>query len=131
MTEFFAETKIWRYLTNLWTLIIFIFLIVDFITTNQYGFLIGPIAAIYITILGFFVSTKEFNRWQDYHTGRHPGEVFIILWTILILTLILLNIFINQKYRLSSEVIATYITVLGIFALTLKSKSLYSRKRRK
>lgn len=131
MTEFFIETKIWRYLTNFWTLIIFIFLIVDFVTTNQYSFLIGPLAAIYIAILGFFVSTKEFNRWQDYHTGRHPGEVFIIFWTVLILTIFLLNIFVNQGYHLSSEIIATYIAVLGIFAISLKSKSLYSRKRRK
>ncbi len=128
MNGFFINEKIWRYLTNFWTIILFIFLIFDFLNNNRYDFLIGPFAAIYLGVLGLFVSSKEFNRWHDHHKGEHPGEWYIVIWTVLIIILLLLNIFYNKNYYLPSEIIASYIAVLGIFAITQKSKTFYKQK---
>ncbi len=119
---------IWRYLANFWTFVMFIFLIFDYSASNKYDYLVGPLAAIYLGILGLFVGTKEFNRWQNYHDGKHPGEIYVILWTVLVTILIFLNIFINSEFRICSEIIATYLTVLGVFAITQRSKTLHRKR---
>ncbi|MEK7162851.1 MAG: hypothetical protein AAB696_01015 [Patescibacteria group bacterium] len=131
MNEFFINEKIWRYLTNFWTIILFVFLIFDFLNNNRFDFLIGPFAVIYLGVLGLFVSSKEFDRWYDHRKDRHPGEWYIVAWTVLIVLLLFLNIFYNQNYHLPSEIIASYIAVLGIFAITQKSKKFYNRKNSK
>lgn len=88
----------------------------------------GPILATYVGLLSIYAGTKEFDRWHDYHDGKHPGEWYVIIWTILVVILMALNIFANHNYRLPSEVIAAYIAVLGIFALTQKSKEFFQRR---
>jgi len=65
------------------------------------------------------------------HDGRHPGEVFIIFWTIVIFILLGISLFMDGEYRVSSEAIADYIMVLSVFALTQKSKRLHERKRKR
>jgi hypothetical protein len=39
-------------------------------------------SVVYIGVLGLFASTKEFDRWYDLHESRHPGELFVIAWTL-------------------------------------------------
>jgi len=65
------------------------------------------------------------------HDGRHPGEVFIIFWTIVVFILLGVSLFMDGQYRVSSEAIADYIMVLSVFALTQKSKRLHERKRKR
>lgn len=129
--NFFTGEKVWRYLTNFWTYIVFGFLIIDFAEKNRFDFLIGPMLVLYLGVLSLFVGTKEFDRWFDHHEDRHPGETYVILWTILMALLFILDVFLNGVYTLPSEVVATYLAVLGVFALTQRSKSLYRRKKRK
>ena len=124
----FHDEKIWRTLTNLWTVIFVAFLIVDFFLKNQFEFLTAPFSVIYIGILGLYVGTKEFDRWYEMHEGRHPGELFVIAWTVVIFLLLGLSAWFGNGYRVSSEAIADYIMVLSVFALTQKSKSLHRRK---
>lgn len=127
--KFFKEENFWRRLTNLWTLVTIIYLVADFYFHNSMEYLMGPVLAIYIGILTIYAGTKEFDRWNDYHSSKHPGEWYVILWTILMIVLMLLNVFANNEYRLSSEIIATYIAVMGIFALTQKSKEFFKHKK--
>lgn len=127
--NFFENERIWRYLTDFWSLAIFALLIIDCNYQNSYDFLIGPFAAIYIGVLALYASTKEFNRWHKLHAGRHPGEIYIIVWSLFVFSLGVLDILLKGKYHLPSEIIATYITVLGVFAITQKSKNLYFRKK--
>ena len=124
----FHDEKIWRTLTNLWTIIFMAFLILDFFLKNQFEFLTAPFSVIYIGILGLYVGTKEFDRWYEMHEGRHPGELFVIAWTVVIFLLLGLSAWFGNGYRVSSEAIADYIMVLSVFALTQKSKSLHRRK---
>ncbi|TRZ64221.1 MAG: hypothetical protein D4Q79_01985 [Spirochaetia bacterium] len=127
----FQNEKIWRILTNIWTVVFVAFIIFDFFQFNKFEYLTAPFSFIYIGILGLFVGTKEFDRWYEMHEGRHPGEIFIILWTIVIFSLLALSFFLDGGYRVSSEAIADYIMVLSVFALTQKSKRLYEKKKKK
>mgnify|MGYP001585668118 CR=1 FL=1 len=124
----FKDETIWRMLTNFWTAFFMIFLVSNFFSLDQYGFLIAPFSIIYIGVLGLYVGTKEFDRWYDLHAERHPGEWFVIIWTIVIFGLIIVSIFLGKEYKVSSEAVAVYIMVLSVFALTQKSKRLYEEK---
>lgn len=126
----FQNEKIWRILTNIWTVIFIVFLIFDFFQFNKFGYLTVPFSFIYIGVLGLYVSTKEFDRWYQMHEGRHPGEIFIIIWTVVIFGLLAFSFFSSGKYKISSEALADYIAVLSVFALTQKSKKLYEKKKR-
>jgi len=125
----FADEKIWRILTNFWTLLFMAFLIADFFLQGRYEFLTAPLSVIYVGILGLYVGTKEFDRWYERHEGRHPGELFVAFWTIVIFVLLVLSLLLGGGYRLSSEAVAVYIMVLSVFAITQKSKSLYKIKK--
>jgi hypothetical protein len=104
-----------------------IFVAFDFFSFHRYENLTTPFAAIYAGILTLYAGTKEFDRWYDLHDERHPGEFFVAGWTALIFILLGLVAFSGQPYVLPPEVIASYIMVLSIFALTQKSKQLHRR----
>ena len=125
----FQDEKIWRILTNVWTIVFVGFLIVNFFLMNRLEYLVLPFSVVYVGVLGLYTGTKEFNRWYEMHDGRHPGELFVILWTTVIFFLFVASFFLGQDYKLSSEVIADYIMVLSVFALTQNSKRLYKRKK--
>ncbi|PIR44223.1 hypothetical protein COV23_01000 [Candidatus Wolfebacteria bacterium CG10_big_fil_rev_8_21_14_0_10_31_9] len=126
-----TNNKFWRYITNFWTFVVYIVAIGDYITNNGWHDYLGPVATIYVAILAIYAGEKEFERWYDYYKGRHPGEVFIFIWTILIIGLITTNFFLNKPYVLPGEIITVYITVLGILAITNKSKKIFKEKHNK
>ena len=123
----FRDEKIWRWLTNFWTFIFLTFAVFNFFTHESVDYLTAPLSVVYVGILGLYVGTKEFDRWYEMHSGRHPGEWFVILWTLVTFGLIALSLVLPGGYKVSSEIIAVYIMVLSIFALTQKSKRLYQR----
>jgi len=125
----FRDERIWRILTNIWTLVFMAFVVANFVTRDAYGVLDVPFAAVYAGVLTLYVGTKEFDRWYELHEGRHPGELFVAGWTFLMVALAVVSFMTNGSYRLTSETVATYIMVLSIFALTQKSKRLHERKR--
>ena len=126
----FQNEKIWRVLTNIWTVIFIAFLIFDFFQFNKFEYLTAPFSFIYIGVLGLYAGTKEFDRWYEMHEGRHPGEIFIIFWTIVIFGLLGVSFFMDGGYKVSSEALADYIMVFSVFALTQKSKRLYEKKKK-
>jgi hypothetical protein len=127
----FHDERIWRWLTNAWTVIFVAFIVWDFFAKNSYDFLIAPFSVIYVGVLGLYVGTKEFDRWYDNHSSRHPGEWFVIGWTVIIFLLLIASFILGKEYSISSEAIADYIMVLSVFALTQKSKQLHQRRRKK
>jgi hypothetical protein len=124
----FKDERIWRFLCGLWTLIFMLFVVVDFFSMHRYETLTLPLAALYTGVLTIYVGTKEFDRWYDIHDSRHPGEFFVIGWTILMFVLFGFAIVFPEQYALSSEVVAVYIMVLTVFALTQKSKQLHRQR---
>ena len=124
------DPAIWRRLVGFWTPILYIIVIADFLTHNGLDVFLGPVCAIYIALLSVYTAQKEFERWHDYNIGRHPGEVYVIIWTMLIVILLGLEIFQVNGYHLPSEVFSAYIVVVGILAITRKSKSTYRQKKK-
>jgi uncharacterized membrane protein YhaH (DUF805 family) len=126
------DERIWRFLCGLWTIVFMVFVLVDFFSFHRYEALATPLAALYAGVLTLYVGTKEFDRWYDRHDSSHPGEFFVVGWTILMFILFGFTMLNGAAYVLSPEVVATYIMVLTIFALTQKSKQLHrEHKQRK
>jgi Na+/H+ antiporter NhaD/arsenite permease-like protein len=125
------DFKFWRYLINVWSVLFFLVVAADFITNNACQDVINVLATLYIAILTIYVSDKEFERWYHRHRGQHPGELFVIVWTILIFFLVVSNFIFHKPYEIPGSVISAYIAVLTILAITRKSKELYQHKNKK
>ncbi|MCX7616317.1 MAG: hypothetical protein N2Z68_02920 [Patescibacteria group bacterium] len=127
--DFFSDS-FWRFLTNFWTLLFMGFLIFDFIFEGKFSYLVAAFSVIYASILSVFAGTKEFRRWQNaYQSKNHPGEIFVFVWTLVLVFLLLAPWVFKKNYQISSEVVSVYIMVLTIFALTQSSKKIYSRQK--
>lgn len=127
----FEEFRFWRVLINFWSLLFFIVVILDFCNDNIYSQALNVLSAVYIGALAVYVSHKEFERWYDKHESRHPGELFVIAWSVLVFGIIILDIVLSKSYELPGSVISSYIAVLTILAITKKSKAVYKKHRRK
>ena len=126
------DTSTWlRYLVNIWTLVFFAVILYNFANSNGFEEILGPVAAIYVGGLVIYSAEKEFERWADYYEGRHPGEIYVVAWTILMVTLITSEFIFKFGTKIPSEVVSSYIAVLSIMAITKKSKSLFISKRKR
>jgi hypothetical protein len=119
-----------RYICNLWTIVSLGIVVADFLKSNSLESVLGPTLAIYIGVLVVYSAQKEFERWAEYYKGRHPGELYVIAWTVLIAVLLVASLFVERDYHLPEEVVATYIGVISIMAFTNKSKSFFNRRRK-
>lgn len=124
------DFKFWRYLINFWSIFFFVFIIYDFFTKNTCVDFLNILATVYISALAIYVSNKEFERWYDRHHGQHPGEVFVIFWSVIVFSLLVLDFIFKSEYQIPGAVISSYIAVLTILAVTRKSKQLYQAKHR-
>ena len=118
---------------NIWTFIFFAAIIYDFFHDNilSKNEILLAIAAVYTALLAIYSAEKEFRRWHDAHNSVHPGEIYSILWTILVLGLIFGAIFYNMSYHIPSEVSASYIGVIGILAITRESRNFYRHRKKR
>lgn len=124
-----AGDRLLRHFLNTWTLLILPFVIVNFFWHDHFEYLAVPAAVLYTGLLALYVGTKEFERWYDVHRSRHPGEWFVILWTIVMVGLFGASIFLGGKYMVHSDLVAVYVAVLTLYAFTHQSKELHRRKR--
>lgn len=124
------KDSLWRYMTNFWCLVAYGAIIYDFIYDHALGDLLPSILVIYIAFLTIFVGVKEFERWYEVKQSRHPGELFVIGWTIIIMGIFIAKVVLNKAYVIPGEVLSTYIGVLSIMAITQKSKKLKSERRK-
>ena len=117
----------WRNITQLWTIVFFETIIYDFLTNNslEANQLLLPVAVIYDAVLAVYSAEKEFKRWHNEHKRIHPGELYVILWTVLIFGLLGASIIMHRAYHIPPEVTASYIVVIGILAITRESKYFY------
>ena len=119
------DHNLWRYLVNLWTFFLYLTIIADVAMRNGLSEFMGPVCSIYIALLAVYTAEKEFERWHDYHIGRHPGELYVYAWTILVVALLGLELTHYHNYKIPSEVFTAYIVAVGILAITKKSKTSY------
>ena len=123
------KTSIWWCLTSFWTIVVFIAIGWDFYKNNGFEKFTTPLLVLYIALLAIYAGDKEFERWHDIHQSAHPGELFVVAWTILIAVIFFLNFILENTYQISAEVISAYIAVLSILAITRRSKILYKKKK--
>ena len=119
----------WRKVTNFWSLIFFLAIIYDFFEDNvlAHNEILLAISAIYCASLAIYSAEKEFRRWHHMHSSIHPGEVYSIVWTGLILVLIITSIIFKIPYHMPPEVSAAYIAMISILAITRESKNFYKK----
>ncbi len=125
------RTRIWRHLTDFWTLLSFLIIGANFIKEGELEYILGPVLAIYVAVLAIFSAEKEFERWHWRTNGKHIGELYVWLWTVLIVGILAVIYFTHSEYRIEEEVYSTYIVVLGILAITRKSKEMFKEIDRK
>lgn len=119
------ELKIWKFLTNLWAILTIIFFSATFFKLFDLTASLANISIIYVSLLSLFVGIKEVSRWRDHQFSSHyHGEIFIWLWTILMIVFITLQAIRPEKYIFNNDFIATYISIVAIFAISRKSKNL-------
>jgi len=123
------KTSIWWCLTSFWTIVVFVAIGWDFYKNNGFEKFTTPLLVLYIALLAIYAGDKEFERWRDIHRSTHPGELFVIAWTILIATLFFLNLVLENPYQISPEIISAYIAFLNILAITRRSKILYKKRK--
>ena len=120
----------WRYLTNAWTIIFMAVVVIDFFSNRRLDYLFTPLSIMYGAILSLFVGTKEFDRWYDIRGARrHPGEVFVIVWSVLLFGMLIISWASHEQFSISSDIVSVYIMVLTVFALSQSSKRVYKSKR--
>lgn len=124
------DFNFWRQLINFLSILFFAVVVYNFFTRNSCASILSLLSTIYISILAIYVSNKEFERWYDQHKSQHPGEIFVIIWSVLIFFLVAGGFFFQRGYELPGSVISSYVAVLTILAITRKSKALYQRRRR-
>ncbi len=124
-TEPVIKDIFWRYVTNLWCLVCYGVIIYDFLYEGTVTNILAPVLVVYVSLLVIFVGVKEFERWYDSHSSKHPGELFVIGWTLLIIGLFVAKVIMHKdSYVMPEEVLSTYIAVLSIMAITQKSKKM-------
>ena len=117
-----------RVFVNTWTFIVLPFVVLNFALQDRLSFLVVPTAVLYTGLLALYVGTKEFDRWYKAHRGRHPGEWFVITWTVVMIGLFGASIFLGPAHTIHSDLVAIYVAVLSLYAFTKKSKEMHKRK---
>jgi|SRR3989344_3688239 len=119
------ELKLWKLLTNFWSIITLFVFIVTFFRILDLSASLSHLSIIYISLLSLFVGVKEVSRWKDKKfSSRHHGELFVIIWTILMLMFVLLKALRPSEYILTNEFTATYLSIAAIFFISHRSKNL-------
>jgi len=121
--------RLWWYLVNFWSLVIFAAIIFNFVQNGIFDEITDALLVIYIALLAIYAGDKEFERWHNKHAGRHPGEVFVFLWTILVIAIGSCQYFFNKPVGLTNDIVAAYIAVLSVLAVTRRSKAIYAKQR--
>ena len=120
---------LWRVVSDFWTIFAFAVIVEDYRQNGGLEYLVGPVMAIYVVVLAIFSAEKEFERWYMYNVGRHVGEIYVFAWTALIAGLFITTYLTHSDYKMSPEIFSTYIVVLGILAVTRKSKEIFKGKK--
>lgn len=123
-----APQTFWRWFTIVWTGVTLALFIVDFIQPFRSAAVLGTVSTIYIATLSIFVGTKEFDRWLNVRNGRHYGELFIYLWTAVMVVLLAAGTIPGYRFQFRSELTTVYLAVLGLYAVTERSKALHRER---
>jgi len=119
----------WRILTYIWGILAGTFFILDFFKLLNCSNSLRTLAVIYICVLSIFTSIKEFHRWKNKKFfSRYKGEIFVFAYTLIMLLFLILEIKNPEQYKIHGAFTTTYLSILGIFAISYNSKYLKNKK---
>jgi len=115
----------WKNLANLWGVTAMSIFVVDFFSYHSYEMATSSASIIYVGILTIYVGSKEYYRWKatSKFQSKYTGEIFIFIWTIVMLTFVIIAFIANGLFKIPNEFVATYIYILGVYAVSQQSKS--------
>lgn len=125
LTKTWQGRSFWKNLSNLWGVAAMGLFVIDFFSFHKYNVGISAVAIIYIGVLGLYVTSKEYYRWKskEKFESKYFGEIYIIIWTLIMLTFVIVAFISNGLMKIPGEFVATYISTLGILAISQQSKS--------
>ena len=106
-----------------WTAILLVLSWVDFWTEYK---LSEAVVTSYLILLGVYVVHKETSRWTGVKMGIKPGELFVYVWWISLLSMLLIGFFMHREVSPSVRFLAY--EVLGAFLLSEVSKGVNAYK---
>lgn len=121
------KVNMWRILVNLWSIVLFAAIFYDFLGNNSLNGLLNIVSTLYVAILMIYVGDKEFERWYAKREGVHLGEIFVFVWTAIMITLLILDLLKKEAYHVPDCVVNSYVSVLTILVITRKSKQIYQK----
>lgn len=126
--KLFLDRRILKLILNLWTTLTLVLFIADFFSGNKFDSSASVIGIIYLAILGIYAGEKEYDRWKTKFTSQFMGEAFVIIWTAVMIIFAVTATFSGGTYKIPTEFAVVYTSVVGVFAITRHSKSLYRQK---
>ncbi|MBI4090560.1 MAG: hypothetical protein HY422_00900 [Candidatus Komeilibacteria bacterium] len=115
----------WKYMVNAWSFAAFMLFVLHFFSRGFFGVADSFIAVIYPAVLTIYTGQKEFSRWRSKKfSSRFFGEFFVVAWTAVFITFVFISVISRGQYQVSLEMVTTYLAVLSIYAVTLKSKEM-------
>ena len=122
-----SNRQILKVILNFWTFLAMILFAIDFFSGNRFDSESSAIGIIYLSILGVYVTEKEYTRWKNHFVSRFFGEFFILLWTVLLAIFVVGAPLSEGGYRIPTEFVVTYTGVIAIFIISQRSKFLKIR----
>lgn len=122
--QWWAERISLKLILNLWTIATIFVFSLDFFSGNQFDSSASVIGIIYMALLGIYAGEKEYIRWKTKFIPKFIGEAFVAIWTIIMLTFVIVAPLSQGYCRIPGEFAVVYTTVIGVFAITQHSKNL-------
>jgi hypothetical protein len=120
---------IFKIILNSWTVIAIFIFCLDFFSGNKYDSVSSAIGIIYLAILGIYAGEKEYSRWKNHFISQFLGEAFVILWTIMMVIFVITAPLSLGRFRVPAELAIVYTSVVGIYIITKRSKTLHRDKK--
>ena len=126
--NYLAYRWILKTILNLWTILTVIIFTIDFFSGNKFDSSASAIGMIYLAILAIYAGEKEYTRWKKKFISHYIGEIFVIIWTVIMVIFVVTAPLSQGLYKVPAEFAIVYTSVIGVFAITQRSKALHGRK---
>jgi len=127
--NYLAYRWILKIILNSWTIFTITIFAIDFFSANKFDSSASAIGVIYLALLAIYAGEKEYTRWKKKFKSRHIGEVFVLVWTVAMMIFVTTATLSQGIYHLPKEFAVVYTSVIGVFAITARSKALHGSKK--
>ena len=101
--------------------------LVDFFSGGIFDSSASAIGIIYLALLGIYISEKEYSRWKGSFKSEFLGEIFVIIWTLVMLIFVIIAPLSNGSYYVPKEFGVIYASIIAAFAISQHSKAMKQR----